>query len=294
MSSAVDTPPISPQILTFQNPRRSYTLHNAKAKRVEVMYIGNMMTLPAANEIHDRKADTDADGDKIPGTYVIEDIYQYIPEFGDEVLLFDSAKAVAHILGLHRGSDGKVTEASSPFAVGGISLLPRHATKDQIRVVAEAGGKRAWLTRVRNAQDTIAAIDEKNARRKAAGMEPVHGGREWDQAKALVDQYNEILRQDARAELVSAPETDAAIDEETEIAAISRAKAIELSNQYGASMSEVQRKQLFEELLNDPKIRAFAQKQFRFRRRGHEPIKDEDLQAAADLGTTVGEAGLEK
>lgn len=284
---------IALQTLTFQNPRRSYTLHNAKSRRIEVMYIGNMMTLPAKDEIHALKFDTDADGDKIPGTYVVEDLYVYIPEFGEEIMIFDSAKAVAHILGLHRSSDGKVTEASSPYAAGGISLLPRHATKEVWKSVVVEGGKRAWLTRVKNAQYTIQSIDEKNARRKAAGMEAVHGGREWDEAKALLDQYNELLRQDTRAELVSSPAVDDAIDEETEIAALVRAKAIELSSRYGVSMSEAQRKQLFDELINDPKIRAYAQKEHRWRKRGHEPIKDADLQAAADLGTTVKEAGLE-
>lgn len=291
---SAETPSIDRQTVTFLAPRRSYVLHNAKQKRVEVMYVGNLMTLPAVNEIHPIKAEMDKDGDFIPGTYVVADEYVFVPELGDEILIFDSARAVAHILGLQRGSDGRLTEASSPFAVGGVSLLPRHPTKEEWKAVAAAGEHRAWLTRVKNAQQLIQDVDEKNAKRKAAGMEAVHGGREWDAAVALISQYNDLMRQDARKELVASPAADQALDDEVEIAAIARAKALEVSGRVGAPMSEVQRKQLFEELLNDPTVRQWAQREYRWRKRGHEPIKDKDLEAATDLGVGVKEAGLEE
>lgn len=289
------SPAITPQTVTFTNPRRSFVLHNAKAKRVEVMFVANLMTLPAVDEIHDRKAAVDADGDKIPGTYVVEDLYVFVPEIGDEVLIFDSAKAVAHILGLRRGPDGKFTEASSHFATGGVSLLPRVPTKEQWKAVAADGMNRAWLTRVKNAQQLILDVDEMNAKRKAAGMEAVHGGQEWVKASALIREYNELLQQDARKEIgiagVSA--VDDKIDEEVELAALVRAKALELSQKYGAGMSDSQKKALFDQLMDEPAVRAHAQKEHRFRRRGHQPIKDEDLQAAAEIGAKVSEAGIE-
>ena len=288
------SPAISPQIVQFVQPRRSYVLHNAKPKRVEVMYVGNMMTLPAVDEIHKHKHDTDADGDPIPGTYVVEDLYVFIPELGDDVMVFDCARAVAHILGLRRGSDGSLSPASSPYAVGGVSLLPRHSTKEQWKAVTAAGEQRAWLTRVKTAQQTIADIDEKNAKRRAAGMDAVHGGADWDAARALIEEYNTLVRQDARAQLSISPVAMERADDELEISAIARAKALQLSQRVGADQSEENRKQLFNELLDDPKIRAWAQKEHRWRRRGHQPIKDEDLEAAAEVGMKVEEAGLEK
>jgi hypothetical protein len=288
------TPAIDPQIVSFTNPRRSFVLHNAKRKRVEVMYAGNMMTLPAVDEVHARKAAKDADGTSIPGTYVVEDDYVFVPEFGDEVLLFDAAKAVAHILGLRRGPDGKFTEASSPFAVGGISLLPRTPTKEQWAAVAADGEKRAWLTEVKNAQQLIQDVDEKNAKRKAAGMEAVHGGRDWDRARALISEYNTLLQQDARKEISLSPVAADSLDDEVELAAIVRAKAIELSQSAGSGLDLEKQKQLFNELLDNPKIRQWAQKEMSFRRRGHLPIKDKDLEAAAALNAGIAETGLEE
>jgi len=75
--------------------------------------------------------------------------------------------------------------------------------------------------------------------------------------------------------------------------AIARAKAMELAADASKGKS-VNTQQLFNELMDDPKIRQWAQKEWRFRRRGHEPIKDSDLAAAADLGVPVSESGLEK
>ena len=287
------SPTIAPQMVSFVAPRRSFVLHNAKPKRIEVMYVGNMMTLPAVNEIHPVKHDTDADGDPIPGTYVVSDLYTFIPELGDEMLTFDSAKAVAHILGLRRNPNGTVTEAASLYAVGGVSLLPRHSTKEQWKEVCASGEHRAWLTRVKNAQLLITEIDEKNAHRKAAGMEAVHGGPEWTKACALIKEYNELVQADVRKEIGASPTVDEKIDDEVEITALVRAKALELSERYGSAMSEEGRKKLFDQLLDDPKIRAHAQKEHRWRKRGHSPIKDEDLAAAAELGQTVSGAGLE-
>jgi hypothetical protein len=286
-------PNIAPQIVSFVAPRRSYVLHNAKPKRVEVMYVGNLMTLPAIDEVHAIKADTDADGDPIPGTYVLEDQYIFIPDIGDEVLIFDCAKAIAHILGLKRGSDGKLTEATGHFAVGGVSLLPRHSTKEQWQGVAATGEQRAWMTRVRVAQQLIQDVDEKNARRKSAGMDAVHGGPEWDAARALITEYNAVMQQDARKVLSISPVASEKLDDDIEITAIARAKAMELATTVSEG-KKIDAQQLFNELMDDPKIRQWAQKEWRFRRRGHEPIKDAELVAAAELGVPVSAVGLEK
>lgn len=280
---------LTPQFVTFKAERKSYVLHNAKKRPSEVMFSGNLFTIPAVNVIGPY-AETDADGDKIPGTRVVEDIYDWIPEWEEEVLTLDATKTVRHVLGIARSSDGKVAEATSRYALGGLSLLPRHPTKALWHGVAEGGAGRAFLIEVDNAQTLIQSIDEKNAKRKAAGMEPVHGGREYNQAVALLAEYAKLTQSEARE--ITAPHEDArALEdgfEELELDAFVKAKAMELASK-AAEGRAVDKVALATELLNDPAVRVKLQKLFKINRRGHMPASDEALNAAAAAGKSMDE-----
>lgn len=284
----VDLPP---QLISLKQPRRSFTIHNAKSRPVDAFFGGVKMIFPAVHIVDTRHADTDADGDLIPGSYVVEDEFEAIPEIGDEVLIWDAVKAVRHVLGIQPASDGTLSVATSPYALGGLSILPRHSTKEQWKAAAAAGEKRAFVVEVENARTFIASIDEKNAKRKAAGMDPVPpGGFEYARALQLITQYNELVRRQTTETL--APHQVDELDEDLEFDAFAKAATLEIASRVSASKN-VSREDLAMELLNDPAVRLKLQKKFHIKKRGELPIDAAKLADAAASGQTVAEAGLE-
>lgn len=286
---------VLPQIVSFAPQKRAFVFHNAKSKPVETMFVGTMITIPAVNVVDTRRfldgrsyAETDADGDPIPGTRIIEDIFTFVPELGDEILTFDAAKAVAHILGVRKDprADVSAAVASSKFALGGLSLLPRHPSKEIWMAVAREGEKRAFVASVESAQYLIDSIDQKNAKRREAGMEPASGGRDYDRAKFLVDQYNALTRREV--EEFVAPHHGPAIEEDLELEAHVKAKAMELAERVTVG-KDIDKLALAQELLSDPKIRKKLEKTYKIRKRGHVAAEQEELDKAIEEGRKLAE-----
>src|SRR5687768_17420460 len=117
----VEPSTVPPQLISFKPPRRAFTVLNSRDKAVSPMFGGNILTVPPVHEVGPY-SDTDADGDPIPGTRVIEDLFVFDPNLNDEVQILDAQRCVIHILGLQKGGDGNITVAASPYAVGGLSL----------------------------------------------------------------------------------------------------------------------------------------------------------------------------
>jgi len=279
------------QLISLKQPRRSFTLHNAKSRYVEAFYAGVKMIFPPVHLVDTRHADMDADGDPIPGSYVIEDEFEAVPEIGDEVLIWDAVKAVRHVLGIQPSSDGALNVASSPYALGGLSILPRHSTKEQWKAAATAGEKRAFVIEVENARNFISSIDERNAKRKAAGMDAVPpGGFEYARALQLIAQYNELVRKQTAETL--APHQVDELDEDLEFDAYAKAATLEIAARVSASKN-ISREDLALELLNDPAVRLKLQKKFHIKKRGDMPVDAARLTDAAASGQTVSGAGLE-
>lgn len=279
---------IAREVILFKPPVREFVLFNARKKTVETMYVGNLMTIPAVNVVNEHHSDTDEDGDPIPGTYVVRDLYHMDQETGDEKLVLDAARAIAHILGVHKAGTSQAAVATSPLAVAGLSVLPRHASKELIREARESGSQLGFLADVQQARNVVEAASEINSKRKSMGMDPVPAGHEYARALSLLREYNRIVEADVKREAEPAQDavTDAAIDEEMEMMAIARAKAMEMADKYAAGKT-LDKEQLFKELMNDPSVRAYAQKAYRFRKKGHQQISQAELEAAAAAGLFV-------
>lgn len=274
MSSPVQSPiQIPTQMMDFSPPINSYALLNRNPHPVDVYFVGRRMTLPAANEIHPKYPEKDADGDLIPGSFLVTDVYSYIQELDDNVLTFDAKRAVAHVLGLQR-SNAKQTgpvAASSPYAQGGISLLPRNPTKEVWQAVAKDADERVFLKSIDRAYKTIAEYDEKNAKRVAAGMAAVPGGPDYNRAVFLVKQHTELQKHEVNEHLspLSAAVSEDLALEEIETQAWIEAEVMKIAKAT-AEKSNVDEHELAKRLLNNPAIIAKLRKDgFRIRKRGH-------------------------
>lgn len=277
MSTAAATPfAVPPQLVSFKAPRRSFVILNSASKERSPMFVGNLMTIPPVNIVGPR-ADTDEDGQPIPGSRVIEDDYYFAPELGEEIQTFDAVRAVIHILGLQPGSDGLAAMATSPFALGGLSLLPRHAPKAQWKAIAADGERRAFLADVDRAEKYLAHIDEVNAIRKKEGLatKPPNA-QEYKRALWLVEQRDLMLERMTTL----APHQADQLNEDLEFEVWAKAKALELATQ-AAEGKTVDRLQLAEELLHDPSVRLKLQKKWRIREVGSMPKSKDQLQAEA-------------
>lgn len=269
-------PELAPQFVQFEQPVRRFVVHNAKPRLHETMFAGNMMTVPACDRIRKDKTAYDADGDPIPGTYVIEDIYSWVDAFNDYVLTFDAEKAVRHILGIPQRRPRKPGDApepvtlTSPHAIRGLSLLPMNPTKETWHAVAKAGEHRAFLSAVEDARETVSAYETAAAKAKEAGKSPRPPRGDFHYAIKLLEQYDKLTRHEVE-ERVAPWRADAELEaesEEIEIEAEARAFADDLSTKLAAKHN-MDKKALFDQLMDDPKVRAHAQKRYRFRKRGH-------------------------
>lgn len=277
-SSVPVTPQIAPQLVTFKPPKRSFVIHNGKDKDRDTMFAGNIFTIPSRNKVDKLHSDTDAEGDPIPGTYVVEDIYVYSQQMSADFCVLDAERAVVHILGIQRMPDGSGSELTSSFALSGLSLLPRHAPKALWREVAEQGEHRAFLASARSAQELIEAYDVKNEKRRSAGMDAVPGGPDYQHAVYLLKEFNKLVKNEAVEEAADyvqeAESRDVTLALESKIYLEARVR--ELVNK-AAEKHNVDKKALFKQMMADPEVRKYAQKEFTFRKKGFDAIPDEDL-----------------
>lgn len=287
-------PEIAPQLVSFAPVKKAFVMHNAKAKSSTTMFNGNMMTVPAIHEVHPTKYETDADGDPIPGTYVVEDIYSYDPNQQAEVLTMDAERAVKVILGIIKRPDGAGAEAASNHALTGLSLLPRHPTKEMWQGVAKSGEHRAFLASVKHAQYELEAHDLRNALRKEAGMAPVTPGPVVQHAIALINQFNALVKDESDETLAPYREQEEAQSATADLKfqVYLKTRIMKLAEE-AASELGLDKKKTFDKLMQDPEVRKHAQREYRMRKKGHLPISDEDLDAAAELGQSVDEAEIE-
>lgn len=293
--------PISSKIagltLSFKPTIKRFGLHNATRKPKSPMYASNKITIPACNEIGPYPV-LDADGHPIPGSRLVSDIYTFQEHLGAETLTMDAEKAIIHILGIKLDTAGEASQLTSSFAVSGISYLPLGLPKEVWKEIVADGEHRAFWAACAAAEYTIAAIDQANAIRKQRGDLPVPGGYEYEQAKNLLIERDRILRNEGEhrayvpgpvqeeAELANAAEEAA---ERAEIRAI----VMKLAEK-AAEKQAVDKTKLFDELLDDPAVYAYAQKERQMRIKGHRPVKVEDLQAAVEMGISMTEAGLKQ
>jgi hypothetical protein len=279
---------IAPQFVDIRPEPRAFVFLNSKKNPVDVACSGRLMTVPARDVIGPN-ADTDSEGRKIPGSCVFADMFKFNAETGEDELIFDAKFAARLILGIEPGAGGRAV-ATSRYAQGGLSMIPRHAAPEVWKAAAESGETRAFAVEVDNARNVILAYDEINRKRKADGGEAIGGGREYQRARFLIEKAEELEKKEAESRV--SPYQEDGIDAEIELMSIVRAKAMELTEKAAAGKT-IDKKALFEEMLNDPQLRIWSQKEWSIRRRGHLPIQKEMLEVAAAGGLGVVEAGLE-
>lgn len=286
--SALSGPvPVTGEVkIDFAPARHSYVILSSKRVETDFYFDGNRMTCPPVHQLGPC-SETDADGDLIPGTYVIEDIYTLDPALDpvNAVLTFDAQKAVCHILGLRPGSDGVSAVAASPYALSGLSLLPRHPTKEVWKAAAASGEERVFLHEVERSRQLIRDQDEINGKRKAAGEGPIMLDlRDYERAKFVMSQYNELVKKQVESEL--APHQVDRLTEDIEMEAAIKARALEIATKMGEQKT-VDKTELAKSLLNDPEVRAKLQKEYRIRKRGSMALTQEQLREAKEAGEDV-------
>lgn len=278
------------QVVSFKPQRMSFTIHNANREPKSPMFCGNIITVPAVFDLQytlDDKSrrvlisDTDTEGHPMPGTRVVEDNYVYVEQLEEEVCIFDATRAVKHILGLVPGSDGMAAEATSPWALAGLSLLPRHAEPSLWKEVARSGDQRVFLNDVEKARRFMKQLDDSNALRKAAGRPETmdFNPLEYQRYKAILEQYEKLARAETMVNISPLDVEDTA--DELALEAFLEAEALKLAKET-AERSGVSEVELARRLLQNPKVRIALQKDFRIRKRGERQKSKAELMREAE------------
>jgi len=260
--------------IKFGSPSREFYLHWANTKSRDFMWAGTIVTFPPVNSVGPDPVYYD-DGDPIPGTVVIRDIWGELDlESGEQRLVYNAESAVRAALGLPPiGSKAPVDfrKANSPLARAGLSVLHVKPSKREIHDLIQ--DKQVTVDRYEfdRSNEIIDAWDSKNARRKAAGMEPVNGDFEYQQAKIYVETYNNRLRDLYKRDVQEAPIGD----DELQFAIWAKAQLLEQAAQMKDIAEDLKLKAV-EAALEDPKTRLRLRATYQIRKRGHmEPSKEE-------------------
>lgn len=242
-----------------------FTLHNASPEPVDLRWGGVTFTIPAVDVVGSKPA-LDIDGDPIPGTILLAD--GVVPDKDGVVgapgsppnwLAFEAIRNLLNV-------DPVTNVAKGSPAKAGISYLPASPTKDLVSAV-RMDGKRRWDEhRVEWAQYTIAAYESRVANAKALGVPAAPPDQDYVKAVNLLKRHEAKFK----AELAEMGETD---DEEMAFLAFAKAKAMEMA-EAAAVGKNVDKAQLAEELLKDPKVRAHLGRKFSIRQRGHIDVPD--------------------
>ena len=190
------------QDISFVAAPRQYVLHNSCPEVIELQFQAYTIWVPPVNTVDPKISAKDADGEFIPGTHVVSDIYMATSN-GGETFMWSAANAVKHWLGLDSG------KATGPYAKRGLSLLPINPSKESVEAVKNAGRDRARIALLETARQEILSYDQMNFARKAAGASPVPPGIAYDRAVALLSAYaDEAKIKSAKALGVEIPKAD--------------------------------------------------------------------------------------
>lgn len=269
-------PEIAPQLVNFKPVIKSHTMLNAKPTPMETMFNGHMMTVPPKDQVHPHHHDTDAEGRPIPGSYVVEDRYEQ-DEMGQLVCVMDADQAVRKIFGITQRPDGTAAELSSNRALVGLSLIPRHSPRETVELVQKAGEHRAFLAAVKQAEYELEAFDLANALRRESGMPPKSPNPTVRHAIALVNQYNKLVGEEEQEMLAPQIEEQEAMEaaDAMKFEVFLKTRVMELVEE-ATQDTNIDKVKAFEKMLQDPTIRAFAAKQYRWRKKGHLPEEVEE------------------
>lgn len=253
-------PDFKPQVM-------SYTLHNATPEEIVLRWGGLQMTVPPVGTVGHRPA-LDANGDPIPGTFVIKDTYTSrpdggIPRKGDPPNWF-AATAIRNILKI----DPETGEAVGPDAKKGISVLPASPTPAMIQEAMESGKARYESFLVEWATDIVNGYQVARDRNQQAGYAPPPPGAEYQKAVLILEKSHAKMKSDLG--MVEASETvDEELDDDFEAFAL--AEAMAKAKRAAEAVPDVDPAELAAKLLERPEVRQKLKKKYRIRKVGHMP-----------------------
>lgn len=254
------------QVPLFGFAPNRFTLHNASPHRIDLRWGGVQFTVPPIDEVGPKPA-IDADGDPIPGTVLLEDSLVTdatgsIPPAGSPPnwLAFE---AVRNLLGV----DTVTKEATGEVAKAGVSFVPNSPDKSVVAAIRADGQRRYQEHLLEWAQYTVSAYESRVQSAKMAGVQPAPPDQDYARALLVLRKHEAKLRETMGA---GAPEDP----EEIRVLAVAKARAMEMAKEAAAG-KDVDHQKLAEELLQDPKTRAYLlSKGYRIRKRGHLDVPD--------------------
>jgi hypothetical protein len=246
-----------------------FILHNAAPKPVDIRWCGLQFTLPAVDQLGARAASF-ADGRVIPGTLVLSDAHcvtrdgEFPPP--DSPPNWSAFEAIRNVLGIN-----PITrQAESPHAQAGISFLPNSPSEDVFQAVKADGERRYQESLVAWANDVVHNQRVATEKAQQAGLAAPPAGSDYMKAITILERHRKTVEKDLNLGRLE----EASGDDELEILAIAKAKAMEMAEKNAVGKS-IDKNKLAEEYMQDPQIRQHLMNVgYRIRKKGHADVPD--------------------
>jgi hypothetical protein len=254
----------------FSTQPNRFTLHNSTPEELTLRWAGLQYSIPPVDQVNPKHSAKDADGDFIPGTFVVTDSYApredgSYPKGGS--FNWFAADAIKHSLGIN--PDTGVAEGS--YAAKGVSFLPKAPTKEQVANIARAGKERYDFFLVEWAQNEVAAQQQAMDRASRAGVPVPPPGKDYGRALTILTKYQKTV--DSQVGAVTDGLEEVAAEEDLRFKVWAMAEAVKLAGA-AAEAKQVDKNVLAENLLTDPEVQKHLRRQYRIRRIGHLPEEE--------------------
>lgn len=250
---------IPQELSDFTREPRTYILASAWPDPLDVKFTGTIVTLPGDNHFDPAgRSGRFADGSPVPASRTLTDAFGFNEVTGEEGYTFNAKSAIEHILGLTKGSDGRMVCLSS-WAQKGVFYVPKGCTQAQFQTLLEGARERSRAAEVRYAYEAVAAHDAANAKRRLGGDNALPGGAEIDRARRIIERANALRGVAAETERLDAQAVAESSESSIEFTAHLHAVALQLAEKT-AAQTGVDKAKLFEMLIRDPEVKAYARK----------------------------------
>ncbi len=171
----------------FTAARRQFVLINGNVDPIPALYAAHTYMVPGLHDVYEpteHEDDTpslELDGQLVPGTLVLTDLYR-TDASGGRVQRLDASDAVRVILGIN-----PMGHATSKVYERGLTLLPDSIkTREGLEKFREAAKKRALRWRIDQAREVVKVIDDRNFKLERQGLPVMPGGHEYRTALMLL------------------------------------------------------------------------------------------------------------
>lgn len=261
----------SQYVPNFVSEPNRYTVVNATPEEITLRWAGMQFSIPPADVVG-RFAARDADGDKIPGSLVIEDGYcpradGSYPTSGQHNWF--AADAIKKVLGIN--PDNGAAEGS--YARKGVSFLPANPTKALVSQIKEAGRRRYDLFQVQWAQQEVGAYRSAVEKSSRHGLSAPPPDEDYARAILILEKQNEIIRKQIGS--VTEALEEASDEDELKFRAWALAEAENLAAD-AAKAKDVDKALIAEKMVEDPVVMKHLRRKYRIRKIGHLPEEEQE------------------